>query len=77
MFAPWRNSEKLGETQRNLLEIPGELEAWFKSFLHFYIFKMTWNAEREFKVADRENGLQTARDERIVEDFLHSRAPLQ
>ena len=46
MFAPWRNSEKLGETQRNLLEIPGELEAWLKSFLHFYIFKMTWNAER-------------------------------
>jgi hypothetical protein len=38
---------------------------------------MTWNAEREFKVADRENGLQTACDERIVEDFLHSRAPLQ
>ena len=78
MFAPWRNSEKLGETQRNLLEIPGELEAWFKSFLHFYIFKMTWNAEREVEVADRvENGQQTACDEQILEDFLHSRAPLQ
>jgi hypothetical protein len=38
---------------------------------------MTWNAEREFEVADRENGPQTACDERILEDFLHSRAPLQ
>jgi hypothetical protein len=39
---------------------------------------MTWNAEREFEVADRvENGQQTACDEQILEDFLHSRAPLQ
>ncbi len=67
--------EKLGETRRNSEKLAGDSR--FKSFLHFYIFKMTWNAEREFEVADRENDPQTACDERILEDFLHSRAPLQ
>ncbi len=35
------------------------------------------NAEREFEVADRENGPQTACDERILEDLLNARTPLQ
>ncbi len=32
---------------------------------------------REFEVADRENGPQTACDERILEDLLRARTPLQ
>jgi hypothetical protein len=35
------------------------------------------NAEREFEVADRENGPQTTCDERILEDLLNARTPLQ
>jgi hypothetical protein len=35
------------------------------------------NAEREFEVADRENGPQTACDERILEGLLNFRTPLQ
>ena len=35
------------------------------------------NAEREFELAVRENGPQTACDERILEDFLNSRTPLR
>ncbi len=36
-----------------------------------------FNAECKFEVADRENGLQTACDEQILEDLLNARTPLQ
>jgi hypothetical protein len=64
MFALWKSREDLKD-KRDL-----------KSSI-ILITSIFWNAEREMESADQENGPQIACDERMLQDLLNSRTPLQ